>query len=140
MPVVILDSTVLVSAGQFTGTSVALLRKLLGRSDFSLKIPWVVREELINKYREQLSEKVNKVETAIKNLNKILPLTNDAVPSNKLNIVEIVHQYTNRLDNFLSSVNAEVIEPDQISHRKLVIKDLARQNHFPPKGEVIEML
>jgi predicted nucleic acid-binding protein len=86
MPVVILDSTVLVAAGQFTGTSVALLRKLLGRSDFSLKIPWVVREEVINKYREQLSEKVNKAETAIKNLNKILPLINDAVPSNNLNI------------------------------------------------------
>jgi hypothetical protein len=48
--------------------------------------------------------------------------------------LEIVRQYTNRLDNFLSSVNAEVIEPDQISHRKLVIKDLARQKPFSPKG------
>ena len=48
--------------------------------------------------------------------------------------MEIVRQYTNRLDNFLSSVNAEVIEPDQISHRKLVIKDLARQKPFSPKG------
>ena len=60
MPVVILDSTVLVAAGQFTGTSVALLRKLLGRSDFSLKIPWVVREEVINKYRNNLAKKLTR--------------------------------------------------------------------------------
>lgn len=76
MPIVILDTNVFIAQNfSMEGSQFESLSSLIPRG-FKLKVPWVVLEETVDKFRAALLEQASKYSVVCDNLNEILFLSN----------------------------------------------------------------
>jgi hypothetical protein len=126
---VVFDSNVVFQDWYLEGPSMALLEKFMKLSGSRLVVPKIVLSEVVNKYKEKVSEKLSE----INRLNGLL------LPSKKLThsltIDEILRDYESALISRFTTLRIEQPDYSTIPHEDLVARDLSRRRPFQKSGK-----
>lgn len=129
---VVLDSTVLCADFRMRGNAFRILFGGCRRVGLTPCLPEIVREKVINKYGEQCSSLIGKVERVTRDSSRVLgrsvlyafatgETVEDLVSEYRLHLIAVTV-----LDN-----NFSVLPYPDVSHKQLVERALARRLPFP---------
>lgn len=125
--IVVLDTNIMVQDFWFRSLNYKTFIEGMKLVPVYLKIPEVVFDETINKYREILSEKYREYEKSIEKLNKMF-LNDKQFPVFPFEIE--MNNYQSYLGILLSSMGCEYLAYPEIDHRLVVKNILERRKPF----------
>ena len=130
---VLLDSTVFCQDYQMTSTNFRLLRESLHVIPAELKVPDVVIDEVVNRYREDLEEALVQAEKAQGILRRLLPAVLEQ-PLRDIDPEKESETYRDWLLSALDKLGVEILPYPEIPHQKVLRRDLQRKRPFKRNG------
>lgn len=128
---VVLDTNIFCRDFRMVGTSFRLLREGLHVVPADLKVPEVVVDEVVNRYREELEGVAATFAKSNKNLKRLLSNTVTEPPVDPHR--EAV-AYRKFLLSALDQLGAEILAYPDVPHKTVVQRDLQRRSPFKPNG------
>lgn len=125
---VTLDTNILVQDYWLQNFSSKLFLDGLKHASITLYIPEIVIDEIVNKFKEQLTEKYNNYLKNEKELNKILRKENNTLLS--INIDKETKEYKTYLMNKLKSIKCSILPYPDIAHQKIVNRIFEKRKPF----------
>lgn len=126
-----IDTNIFVQDYWMNSTQYAVFFSNINIIPANIHIPEIVIDEIINKYRESLIEKVKEQE---KIFNEVKRLSKKEINYINININEQVDEYKKFFDSKLKSISANIISYPEISHKEIVKNILERKKPFK-KGD-----
>lgn len=125
---IVFDTNVIFKDWFFKTPNMELLRKIFNSSDSKLVIPKIVLDEVMNKYKESIDEKLS----AVKKLNGLL------LGSQKIELPvleDVLENYRSYLKKVLEEFKIEQLDHSEIPHDDVVHRDLSRRRPFQMSGK-----
>ncbi|RLL81553.1 PIN domain-containing protein [Mesotoga sp. BH458_6_3_2_1] len=131
---VILDSTVFCADFRMSGSSFFTLFEAVRAALIELKVPDVVIDEVVNRFREDLEETLQKKRKLDSKLDSLLKKeTSNSSPD--ICVEKEVIDYRNFLHSQLKKLNAEVLPYPETPHKLIVERCLRRRAPFKKDGK-----
>lgn len=128
---VTLDTNILVQDFWFNSTYLKVFLDELNIIPATLHIPEIVIDETVNKYRENLTEKVAELNKTNSTISKLL---NKEVAYKPIDIIKATKNYEKFLMNKLKEVKAQILPYPEVPHKYIVKSILERRRPFK-KGD-----
>lgn len=128
---VVVDTSVFVSDFNREGNDFVLLMRMAGPPRYQLVVPKVVFDELVNKYREEVSEKSASM---LSSRSKFLRFVRQPIPKDPPPR-DYVGEYRTTLTKALEEVDAEIPGYPKLSHQEVTARILARRKPSVSKDE-----
>lgn len=130
---VVLDTNIFCRDLRLVSTNFRVFRDGLHLIPGDLVIPEVVVDEVVNCFREDLSEAVSGATKATSTLGRLLPGAHQ-LPEIQIDEVAQVHEYREWLLSALEGMGAEVLPYPNVPHKTVVQRDLERKQPFKKGG------
>ena len=131
---VILDSTVFCADFRMSGSSFFTLFEAVRAALIELKVPAVVIDEVVNRFREDLEETLLLKRKLDNKLNSLLKKETSSSPPDICVEKEVI-DYRNFLHSQLRKLNAEVMPYPETPHKLIVERCLRRRAPFKKDGK-----
>ena len=116
-----------------SGTAFKLLREGLHLIPADLKVPEVVVDEVVNRFREDLEKARVGAAKAEAALGRLLPEPLQQ-PSKSIDVAHQTEEYRKWLVSALQDFSAETLPYPEVPHKKIVERDLQRRSPFKRNG------
>lgn len=131
---IVFDTNVIFQNWYLKGPNFELLEKYLGLLDVKLIVPKIVIAEAKNKYREMVNKTYMTATKEFEKLKRLLP-PSFAIHQSVIELDNVCKEYERAFDERLSELDAEMPDHDDIPHKDLIDRDLARRKPFQPSGK-----
>lgn len=129
---IVIDTNIFCEDYFLRGTNFQLLFDGLKSLPASLHIPEVVVDEVVNRYSEDLAEVIAKDKAHRSQVSRLLADSTQAAPLS-INLKGEVDSYRKNLEAHLKT-HGEIMSYPEISHKRVVERDLARRKPFKRDG------
>ena len=126
---IVLDTNIIFDHWQLSGPNFLVLQKLIRRGKCKLIIPEIVFLEVMNKYRQVLSDRTK----AVDDLNKLIP--NEDKRIQYPDIDQLCREYEDSLINRLEDLQVEKPSHTDIPHNDIVSRSLTGRRPFSKSGK-----
>ena len=127
---IFIDSNILCANYYMQGTSFEIIKKV-----GTIVIGEVVFDEVMNKYREHLTDQLQKIQKDVDGINRLFP-KDKAVLFPEINRDLACEQYKEFLEMFIIESGLSIPEdyPNELSHKEIVERELQRKKPFKSNG------
>lgn len=130
--IIFIDTCVYCGDYLFRGPQFNLLMDYIKIADVELVVSEIVLDELKNKYREQLSEKMEEIK---KEINGLKRFSIESIGIDDTFIERNYSNYIKKLNAFLDIESVNSIGYPEISHKKVIERALSRRKPFSRKKD-----
>lgn len=130
---VVLDTNIFCRDYRLKGTDFRTFLEALERTEYSLYIPKVVIQEVINKYEEQVEKSRRKIERELDNIRRVTGET-IAEPITEAALAELASEYESYLRDRLDIAGAQYLDYPAASHEQVARRAMERRKPFKENG------
>ncbi len=130
--IVVLDTNVLCQDWHLAGSNFRTFFEGVKAVPVSLKIPAVVMDEVVNKFRETLLERLREASAGLHAMGQLLG--REPAPTPTVDVVAEAARYRKHVENLVAGCSGEVLPYPKITHEKVVERELARRKPFRENG------
>jgi hypothetical protein len=130
---IFLDTCVLCRDFSLQGRKLRILADRVATLNARLVLSSIVVDELVNRYSQEIAEKVKAVKSSLRGLRSKVWDTS-LLPHVDLDSLADVERYRRYVTDWLESKNALIVQLPQVPHADIIDRDLARQRPFQDSG------
>ncbi len=130
---IIIDTNIFCQDYHLQGTAFRLFLDGLSVIPASIYIPKIVIEEIVNRYKEDLTNLLFSIKKSQKQLKRLVPQFNDSIITT-IKIDDHVDLYKTALLSKLQNSNCTIMPYPNISHELVIQQDLQRKKPFKLNG------